>query len=427
MAPIVQSLIVSVLLGLASAQSLAGKTKEVHPKLDTWKCSKKGGCKKQNTYIVLDSSIHPIYQKNNPSLGCGNWGSAPNATVCPDEKTCAKNCLIDGISDYSKFGVVTKADEVYMDMLSDKDGSVLSPRIYLLHSDKHKYEMLQLTGQEFSFDVDVSKLPCGMNGALYLSEMHKYGGSSYLNKAGAELGAGYCDAQCFTFPFIDGVGNIEGNGACCPEMDIWEANRMATHLAPHPCNVTGPYQCTGEECGWDGVCDEWGCGQNPYGIGNPTFYGPGPQYTLNTLKKFTVVTQFPADRKGKLLSYHRFYIQDGKRIDQPTAKHEWLPSVNYMDDPYCNATGGATRYLDLGATEEMGKALSRGMVLAMSIWWDEGGFMQWLDGGNSGPCNATEGAPAVIRGIQPDTSLKFSKIKWGEIGSTYSYKKKRVL
>ncbi|KAF3913513.1 Exoglucanase [Dactylellina cionopaga] len=419
MAPAIQTLMVSLLLGLASAQSLAGKTKEVHPKVTTYKCSKRSGCKSQTNYIVLDSAIHPIYQKSNPSLGCGNWGSGPNSTVCPDEKTCAKNCLIDGISDYKKYGVKSSGDKIYLDMLKDSDGSVFSPRIYLLDSDQHKYEMLQLTGQEFSFDVDVSKLPCGMNGALYLSEMHKYGGSSHLNKAGAELGAGYCDAQCFTTPFIDGVGNIGGKGACCPEMDIWEANRAAVAYAPHPCNHTGPYKCTGDECGWDGVCDEWGCSLNNYANGAPTFYGPGPSFKVNTLKPFTVITQFHADKKNKLESYYQFFVQNGKQIHPPNAVKPGLPAVNEMDDTYCAATGGATRYLALGATQGMGEALSRGMVLAMSVWWDEGGFMNWLDSGNGGPCNATEGAPAVIRQIQPDTSVIFSKIKWGDIGSTY--------
>ncbi|EWC46684.1 endoglucanase type C [Drechslerella stenobrocha 248] len=421
MAPTLRALLVSTLLGLASAQGLAGKTKEVHPKVTTYRCTKKSGCKKQTNYIVLDSAIHPIYQKNNPSLGCGNWGSGPNSTVCPDEKTCAKNCLIDGINNYSKHGVVVNGDSIFLDMLKDSDKSVLSPRIYLLRENKKDYEMLQLTGKEFSFDVDVSKLPCGMNGALYLSEMHKRGGPSSLNKAGAELGAGYCDAQCYATPFIDGVGNIGGKGACCPELDIWEANRATTHFAPHPCNITGPYKCTGEaECGWDGVCDEWGCGQNPYANGDPKFYGPGPKFKINTLKKLTVVTQFEANKKGTLVSYHRYYVQNGKKIVPPNATQSWLPPVNYMDDPYCDATGGATRYLALGATKGMGEALSRGMVLAMSVWWDEGSFMTWLDGGSHGPCNDTEGAPANIRKIQPDTSVTFSNIRWGDIGSTQS-------
>jgi cellulose 1,4-beta-cellobiosidase len=52
--------------------------------------------------------------------------------------------------------------------------------------------------KEFTFDVDVSQLPCGLNGALYFVEMVADGGMSQfpLNKAGAQYGTGYCDAQC---------------------------------------------------------------------------------------------------------------------------------------------------------------------------------------------------------------------------------------
>lgn len=149
--------------------------------------------------------MHPIYQKKNPSLGCGDWGSAPNKTVCPDAKTCNENCVMDAISDYSAYGVKTSGSNLYLDMLRDNDLSTISPRAYLLDGDQHKYDLLKLTGYEFTFDVDVSKLPCGMNGALYLGEMDKYGGRSYLNKGGAEYGSGYCDAQCYTFPFVEGV------------------------------------------------------------------------------------------------------------------------------------------------------------------------------------------------------------------------------
>lgn len=65
--------------------------------------------------------------------------------------------------------------------------------------------MIKLTGNEFAFDVDVSKLPCGMNGALYMSEMEAEGGRSALNPGGATYGTGYCDAQCFVTPWVNGV------------------------------------------------------------------------------------------------------------------------------------------------------------------------------------------------------------------------------
>lgn len=69
-----------------------------------------------------------------------------------------------------------------------------------------------------------------MNGAIYLVEMDEDGGSSKYpsNKAGAKYGTGYCDAQCPKTPFIAGQATSSkwGNyGACCPEFDLWEANK----------------------------------------------------------------------------------------------------------------------------------------------------------------------------------------------------------
>lgn len=196
------SFIAAALVGLAAAQT-PDDSPEVHPSLTTWKCTKDGGCVAQDTKIVIDSLAHPVYQKDAPSYNCGNWGEAANATACPDAETCQENCVLEGISDLSEYGVETSGDELFLDMLRD-DGSVYSPRVYLLSEDEQTYEMLELTGNEFTFDVDVSKLPCGMNGALYLSEMEADGGKSDLNQAGAYYGTGYCDAQCFTTPFING-------------------------------------------------------------------------------------------------------------------------------------------------------------------------------------------------------------------------------
>jgi cellulase len=64
---------------------------------------------------------------------------------------------------------------------------------------------MKFLGNEISFTADMSKLPCGMNGALSLSEMSETGGQSALNPGGAAYGISYCDAQCYTYPFVNGV------------------------------------------------------------------------------------------------------------------------------------------------------------------------------------------------------------------------------
>lgn len=195
-----------LLFSLVAAQT-PDNTAENHPKLTTYKCTTAGGCTAQNTALVLDASSHHIYQSNAPDSNCGDWGSGANATACPDEETCQQNCVLQGIPDYTANGVYANGSDLTLLMLSSDGKTEYSPRIYLLNEAEDAYEMLQLTGQEFTFDVDMSKLPCGMNSALYLSEMEATGGkdSSDLSVAGAEYGAGYCDAQCYTTPFINGL------------------------------------------------------------------------------------------------------------------------------------------------------------------------------------------------------------------------------
>ena len=71
-----------------------------------------------------------------------------------------------------------------------------------------EYQMFNMKNQEFTFDVDMSQLPCGLNGALYFVEMDADGGlAKYTgNKAGAKYGTGYCDSQCpRDLKFINGL------------------------------------------------------------------------------------------------------------------------------------------------------------------------------------------------------------------------------
>lgn len=209
-------------------------------------------------------------------------------------------------------------------------------------------------------------------------------------------------------------GNIAGQGVCCNEMDVWEANSRSNQIAPHTCSKNGIFGCTGDECGFEGLCDEWGCGDNPYLHRNDKeFYGPGLK--IDTTKPFTVVTQFPA-KDGVLQAIVRKYVQNGVVIENTASNIT-------MDQAYCSAQGNnVDKYTKLGGHKGMGDALARGMVLAMSIWWDEGGFMKWLDSGTAGPCNATEGDPKVVQTIEKAPTVKFSQIKWGEIGSTFAEK-----
>lgn len=405
-----------VLLPLAAvtAQQI-GTIPEVHPKLTTWKCTTAGGCVQQDTSVVLEYLSHPIHEVGNSDVSCVVSGGL-NQSLCPNEEECSKNCVVEG-ANYTSSGVHTDGDALTLNQYVQNGDQVVaaSPRVYLLASDDEdgNYSMLQLLNQELSFDVDVSKLVCGMNGALYLSEMDVSGGRNSLNPAGAQYGSGYCDAQCGVQPFINGTVNTGSLGACCNEMDIWEANALATAYTPHPCSVASIYPCSGDECGSNGVCDKPGCGYNPYALGDHDYYGYGK--TVDTSKPFTVVTQFLTDDNtttGTLTEIRRLYVQDGTVI-QPSPSD----SVSSLTDSFCST---ADSYFEpLGGMKGMGEALGRGMVLVFSIWNDPGQFMNWLDSGNAGPCNSTEGNPATIQAEHPDTAVTFSNIRWGDIGSTF--------
>lgn len=158
---------------------------------------------------------------------------------------------------------------------------------------------------------------------------------------------------------------------------------------------------------------------NPYKMGYPEYYGRG-DYTVDTTRPFTVVTQFNADESNTLISYTRLYVQDNVVFEMPSVDVSGTQQ-NVMDDAYCTSTS-ADEYLRLGATLGMGESMDRGAVLVFSLWADDSTYMAWLDQSSTGagPCNATEGNPTLIQQNQPDAQVTFSNLRWGDIGATFA-------
>ena len=404
MGPFRTSLAFLTALQLAAAQQ-AG-TPDAHPRLTTQKCTKNGGCVTQQTSVVLDSGTHTL----------GNANSGASCAGCSSAQACSTACALQGITDYASYGVTTSGNSLHLQQYLN--GRTVSPRVYLLDPNGQNYSLLQLLNQEVSFDVNVSNEPCGMNGALYLSEMEASGGRSNLNPAGAAYGTGYCDAQCGAPSYINGVRNVNSQGACCQEMDLWEANANATALTPHACQTTRLQACTGNDCGSNGLCDKSGCGFNPYSLGARSYYAPNSA-SVDTLKPFTVTTQFITSdntAKGTLTEIRRLYRQNGKVIQNAAVQFNGA-TVNSITNSFCQSSSSS--FQQRGGLQQMGQALGRGMVLIFSIWNDNGGNMNWLDSGNAGPCSSTEGAPSLIQQRDPSTDVTFSNVKWGDIGTTY--------
>ena len=331
--------------------------------------------------------------------------------------------------------------------------------MYLME-DNQDYRMFKLKNREFTFDVDVSKLPCGLNGALYFVEMEKDGGKKHFsgNQVGAQYGTGYCDAQCpKDVKFINGEANCEEwktsptdpnsgtgkYGTCCMEFDVWEANKETNAYTSHPCTVDEQTRCEGDSCGGDGdkrytgTCDMDGCDFNPFRMGVEDFYGPGK--TIDTNKPFTVVTQFITEDgtdNGDLKDIKRLYIQNGQVHEMPQTNIPGLEKYNSLTDEHCDAQkkvfGETNDHKSKGGIKKMGEALGRGMVLVLSLWDDHKAHMLWLDsdypttqsasdpGVHRGPCSTDSGKPEEMESRYPNSSVRFSNIKFGAIDSTYS-------
>ena len=95
-------------------------------------------------------------------------------------------------ADAGTYGINTAGDEMSIKLVVvGQYDTNIGARTYLMADDTH-YAQLKLKNRELSFVVDVSGLPCGVNGALYFVDMDADGGASKYpgNKAGAAYGTG---------------------------------------------------------------------------------------------------------------------------------------------------------------------------------------------------------------------------------------------
>jgi len=446
-------LVAALLIAAVVGQQVGTQTAENHPSLSFSHCTK-SGCTSTQGSAVLDSN----WRWTHTTTGTTNCytGNQWDTSICPDPVTCAQKCALDGADYQGTYGVTSSGGALTLGFVTHGPYSTnIGSRLYLLASSS-KYQMFQLVNQEFAFDVDVSQLPCGLNGALYFVSMDADGGMSKYtnNKCGANYGTGYCDAQCpHDMKFINGEANIlnwkpEPNnpnsgtgqyGTCCTEMDVWEANSMSTAYTPHVCSVQGQYRCSGTQCGdipnnrYGGVCDKDGCDFNPYRLGNPNFYGAGK--TVDTSKPFTVVTQWVG---SPVTEINQFFVQNGKVIPRPPVAVSGVKPYQNITDQFCTDIktkfGDKNQFESIGGLKSLNSALSTGMVLVMSLWDDYYAQMLWLDstyptngsttpgmGPARGPCPTTSGVPSQVESQYPNAKVTFSNIKYGDIGTTYAH------
>ncbi|KAK0614760.1 putative cellulose 1, 4-beta-cellobiosidase [Immersiella caudata] len=434
-----------LLMGLATAQQVGKEQSETHPKMSWKKCSGKGSCTTVNAEVVIDANWRWLHDSSGKNCYDGNkWTS-----VCSTAADCASKCQLEGANYSQTYGATTSGDALTLKFVTKHEyGTNIGSRFYLMNG-ATKYQMFTLMNNEFTFDIDLSTVDCGLNSALYFVAMDEDGGMAKYstNKAGAKYGTGYCDAQCARdLKFVGGKGNVEGwrassndanagvgpMGGCCAEIDIWESNAHAYAFTPHACKDNKYHVCETSTCGgtysedrFAGGCDANGCDYNPYRMGNKDFYGKGLQ--VDTSRKFTVVSQFEPNKLTQ------FFVQDGKKIEVPAPTWDGVEKVNHITPEFCTtqfaAFGDRDRFAEVGGFDQLNAALGVPMVLVMSIWDDHYSNMLWLDstyppekagepGAERGPCSTDSGVPSEVEASIPNAKVIWSNIRFGPIGST---------
>jgi len=444
---------VSLLFSAVAAQQAGDiNTNDLVP-FAVGECTADGTCTdNKKTMLSLDSNWRWTHQVGG-SENCytqNEWKTKGGEQVCEDgaTKTCAKKCAVGNWPKEqweAPYGVNKTSSGVKLGYVTQGPYSInVGTRLFITEGEE--YKQFNLIGQEVSITVDMSKTECGLNGAIYLVEMDPKGDKGVGdNNAGAEYGTGYCDAQCpRDLKWIKGKANIKphwvpnekdkmknigdgGRGICCAELDLWEANKHSMQLALHPMKTEDSQtvcyleaECGSQEEGHRdvGPTDRNGCYLNPYYFGHKKFYGPGTDYTINTLKPFTIVTEFRG--KTELTGMYQYYYQDGKKIEFPDLG---FGSDNVMDQAFCDTVVeklGETHYFNNnGGMKQFSKAVERGLTFVVSFWDDIATNMNWLDSGERGTCSDSEGEPNDLREKHPDASFAVRHMRWGPIGSTH--------
>jgi cellulose 1,4-beta-cellobiosidase len=450
-----KSTVLASSIAIAAGQQAGSMQAENHPELSWSTCTAPGQCQPVAGKVVIDANWRWTH-KTGETTNCYT-GNEWDASLCPDKETCSQNCVVEGAdAEYeATYGVHTSGSELQLDFITEGEYSTnIGSRTFLMDDD-YAYKLFQLKNKEFTYTVDDSNLDCGLNGALYFVQMDADGGKSKYGNAGAQMGLGYCDAQCpHDLKFINGEANVENwvpsdtdknagtgkYGSCCTEIDIWEANKMSMAYTMHSCSPGEQTRCDGVDCGdngedrFSGLCDKNGCDIQPHRLGTHNFFGPGSDFQVDSTKPVTVTTQFITNDgtdHGKLTEVKQFYTQDGKTIEHPSYTVNGK-THNTITEDFCSdwvaVTKDGTNFLEKGGLDAVEQAIDAGVVLVMSLWDDHYANMLWLDstyptdgsqpGSYRGDCSIDSGAPEDVERDQAKANVKFSDIKVGPIGST---------
>jgi cellulose 1,4-beta-cellobiosidase len=196
------------LFALSRAQGI-GQTQEETLPMKWQKCGTDGGCQDVRGKVTIDANWRWTHNpgKTDNCYKDNTWSGCSSVDAC-------SKCEVEGLKkgDYSNtYGIESNGAALSLSFVKKHQyGTNIGGRLYMLDDKADKYQMYNLLNSEFSFDVDLATVGCGINAALYFVSMEADGGQSkYGQKAGPKYGTGYCDSQCpRDLKFI--------NGKVCP-------------------------------------------------------------------------------------------------------------------------------------------------------------------------------------------------------------------
>lgn len=153
----------SALAAAARAQQACTLNTETKPSLTWQTCTSASSCTTTTGSVGIDANwrwTHDVASSTNCYTG-NTW----NAALCPNDVACAAACCLDGAAYSSTYGITTSASALSLGFVTpNSNGKNVGSRTYLMASET-KYQMFNLLGKEFTFDVDVSQLPVRENRA----------------------------------------------------------------------------------------------------------------------------------------------------------------------------------------------------------------------------------------------------------------------
>lgn len=148
---------ISAFVATVKAQAACTLNTETKPSLSWSTCTSAGSCASTSGQVVIDSNWRWVHDVNS-STNCYT-GNTWSSSVCSTDATCTTDCCLDGATYQSTYGVTTSGNALTLQFVTNNsNGKNIGSRLYLMASET-EYEMFTLLGKEFTFDVDVSKLP----------------------------------------------------------------------------------------------------------------------------------------------------------------------------------------------------------------------------------------------------------------------------